>query len=64
MHDNTWDDMSSEYDNCVEKNLNHVISDYINDEIKIIANLCKKIILSDKKFTIIDLGSGTDPIID
>ena len=63
MYGNAWDDMSSEYDNCVEKNPNSVITDYINEEIKIIANLCKKIILPDKKFTIIDLGSGTGRVL-
>ena len=63
MYGNTWDDMSSEYDNCVEKNPHPVISEYINEEIKIIANLCKKIIQSDKKFTIIDLGSGTGRVL-
>ena len=48
MDSNAWDDMSSEYDNCVEKNSHPVISDYIGEEIKIIANLCKKNIQPDK----------------
>ena len=63
MYGNAWDDMSSEYDNCVENNTHPVISDYINEEIRIIANLCKKIIEPEKKFTIIDLGSGTGRVL-
>lgn len=63
MDSNAWDDMSSEYDNCVEKNPNPVISDYIAKEIKIIANLCKKNIQPDKKYTVIDLGSGTGRVL-
>ena len=63
MDSNAWDDMSSEYDNCVEKNPNPVISDYITEEIKIIANLCKTNIQPDKKYTVIDLGSGTGRVL-
>jgi len=63
MYDDAWDEMALEYDNCVEKNQNFVISNYIAEEIKIIANLCKKIIRSDKKYTIIDLGSGTGRVL-
>ena len=63
MYDEAWDDMSSEYDNCVENNPDTVISEYIDEEIKIIANLCKKILQPDKKFTIIDLGSGTGRVL-
>ena len=63
MYGNAWNDMSSEYDNCVENNPNSVISDFIDEEIKIIANLCKKFISPDKKFTIIDLGSGTGRVL-
>ena len=35
MYDEAWDDMSSEYDNCVENNPDSVISEYIDKEIKI-----------------------------
>ncbi len=63
MYGKAWDDMASEYDNCVEKNQDKVISNYISEEIKIIANLCKKIIKPGKKYTIIDLGSGTGRVI-
>ncbi|NND86938.1 MAG: class I SAM-dependent methyltransferase [Nitrosopumilus sp.] len=63
MYDDAWDDMSSEYDNCVENNTNPVISNYITEEIKIIANLCKKVVQHDKKFTIIDMGCGTGRVL-
>lgn len=63
MDGHAWDDMSSEYDNCVEKNPDSVISDYITEEIKITANLYKKIIKSDKKYTVIDMGSGTGRVL-
>ena len=63
MYGDAWDDMSSEYDNCVEKNPDSVISGYITEEIKITANLCKKIIKPDKKYTILDLGSGTGRVL-
>ena len=55
--------MSSEYDNCVEKNTDSIISGYISEEIKITANLCKKIIKPDEKYTIIDMGSGTGRVL-
>jgi len=63
MDSDAWDDMSSEYDKCVDKNPDSVISGYITEEIKITANLCKKIIKSDKKYTIIDMGSGTGRVL-
>jgi ubiquinone/menaquinone biosynthesis C-methylase UbiE len=63
MEGDAWDDMSSEYDNCVEKNPDPVISDYISEEIKITTNLCKKIIKPDKKYTVIDMGSGTGRVL-
>jgi len=63
MYGDAWDDMSSEYDNCVENNPNHVISNFIDNEIKIISNLCKKFIQPDKKYTIIDLGCGTGRVL-
>ena len=63
MFGTAWDDMSSEYDNCVENNPNPVISEYVKEEIKIIANLCQKFIQSSKKYTIIDLGSGTGRVL-
>ena len=63
MDGDAWNDMSSEYDNCVENNPNHVISNFIEEEITIIANLCKKIIKPDKKYTIIDMGSGTGRVL-
>ena len=63
MYDDAWNDMSSEYDNCVENNPNHVISNFINQEIKIISNLFKKFIKPDKNYTVIDLGSGTGRVL-
>ena len=41
MFGDAWDDMSSEYDNCVENNPSPVISDFIEEEIRIISNICK-----------------------
>ena len=63
MYGDAWNDMSSEYDRCVEKNTDSVISSFISEEIKITANLCKKIISPDKKYTIIDMGSGTGRVL-
>ena len=63
MDDNTWNDMSSQYDNNVERNSDPVISGYISEEIRIIGDLCKKIIKPDVKYTIIDMGSGTGRVL-
>ena len=63
MYGDAWDDMSSEYDNCVENNSNSVISNFIDEEIRIIANICKKFTEPDKKYTIIDLGCGTGRVL-
>ena len=63
MDGNTWNDMSSEYDNNVEGNYDPVISGYLSEEIKITGNLCKKVIKPDTKYTIIDLGSGTGRVL-
>ena len=63
MYGDAWDDMSSEYDNCVENNPNSVISNFIEKEIKIISNLCKNFIKPEKKYTIIDLGCGTGRVL-
>lgn len=63
MDDDAWYDMSSEYDNSVEKNSDPVISGYLSEEIRIIGNLCSKIIKPDTKYTIIDMGSGTGRVL-
>ena len=63
MYGDAWDDMSSEYDNCVENNSSPVISNFIDEEIRIISNICKKFIQPDKKYTIIDLGCGTGRVL-
>ena len=63
MDGDAWDDMSSEYDRCVERNPDSVISGFIKEEIRITANLCKKIIKPNKKYTIIDMGSGTGRVL-
>jgi hypothetical protein len=55
MDSDAWGDMSSEYDNAVEKSLDPVISNYLSEEIRIVSNLCKKIIKSDTKYTVIDI---------
>lgn len=63
MFGEAWDDMSSDYDGSVENNPDHVISNFIEQEICITSQICKKIITSEKKFTIIDLGSGTGRVL-
>ena len=63
MDDNAWNDMSSQYDNNVERNSDPVISGYISEEIQIASDLCKKIIKPDVKYTIIDMGSGTGRVL-
>ena len=63
MDGNAWEDMSSEYDNSVEKNPDPVISNYLSNEIRIVSDLCKKIIRPDTKYTVIDMGSGTGRVL-
>ena len=63
MDNEAWGDMSSEYDNNVENNTDFIISGYISEEIRLAANLCKKIIKPDTKYTIIDMGSGTGRVL-
>jgi len=63
MDSDAWGEMSSEYDNAVEKSLDPVISNYLSEEIRIVSNLCKKIIKSDTKYTVIDMGSGTGRVL-
>ena len=63
MDSDAWDDMSSEYDNSVEKNPDSIISNYLSEEIRIISNLCKKIIKKNTKYTVIDMGSGTGRVL-
>jgi ubiquinone/menaquinone biosynthesis C-methylase UbiE len=63
MDSDAWGDMSSEYDNAVEKSLDPIISNYLSEEIRIVSNLCKKIIKSDTKCTVIDMGSGTGRVL-
>ena len=63
MFGEAWDDMSSEYDGSVENNPDHVIANFIEQEIRITSEICKKIITPEKKFTIIDLGSGTGRVL-
>lgn len=63
MFGEAWDDMSFEYDGSVENNSDHVISNFIEQEIKITSEICKNIITPEKKFTIIDLGSGTGRVL-
>ena len=63
MNGDAWNDMSSEYDDNVEGNFDPVISGYLSEEIKITSNLCKKIIKPNRKYTIIDMGSGTGRVL-
>ena len=63
MDDHSWNDMSSLYDDNVEKNVDPVISGYISEEIRIASDLCKKIMKPDVKYTIIDMGSGTGRVL-
>lgn len=63
MFGEAWDDMSSDYDGSVGDNPDYVISNFIEQEIRITSQICKKIITSEKKFTVIDLGSGTGRVL-
>ena len=63
MFGEAWDEMSSEYDENVENNPDHVISNFIEQEIRITLEICKKTITPGKKFTIVDLGSGTGRVL-
>ena len=63
MDYDAWNDMSSEYDNSVELNPDPVISGFISEEIRITSNLCKRLLKHDRKYTIIDMGSGTGRVL-
>jgi ubiquinone/menaquinone biosynthesis C-methylase UbiE len=63
MDGNAWNDMSSQYDDNVERNSDPVISSYISEEILIASKLCMKIMKPDVKYTIIDMGSGTGRVL-
>ena len=65
MYGDAWDDMSSKYDESVEENKDPVISGYLMEETRIVGDLCKKIISLDsgKKYTIVDMGSGTGRVL-
>lgn len=65
MYGDAWDDMSSKYDESVEENRDPVISGYLLEETRIVGDVCKKIISLDsgKKYTIVDMGSGTGRVL-
>ena len=63
MDADAWNEMSSDYDSCVENNSDPVISGFIDQEIKLTVNLCKKVILPNKKYSIIDMGCGTGRVL-
>ncbi len=63
MNNSAWNDMSSQYDDNVEKNSDPVISGYISEEIRITSDLCKKIMKPDVTYTIVDMGSGTGRVL-
>lgn len=63
MDGSDWNDMSSAYDDNVENNSDSVISGYISEEIRIASEFCKKIMRSNVKYTIIDMGSGTGRVL-
>lgn len=64
MYKESWDDISSDYDQSVEDNDDELIVNYLQTEMEIIANLCKDIIKkSNKKCSIIDMGSGTGRVL-
>ena len=63
MDDAAWDDMSSRYDDNVEKNPNPVVSGYVSEEIRIAGELCRKIMKPDVNYTVIDMGSGTGRVL-
>ena len=55
--------MANAYDESVENNQDLTIVRYLEREIKILANLCEKISKSNRKYSIIDMGSGTGRVI-
>jgi ubiquinone/menaquinone biosynthesis C-methylase UbiE len=63
MDDESWNDMSSQYDDNVEKNSDPVVSGYVSEEIRITSELCKKIMKPDVNYTLIDMGSGTGRVL-
>ena len=63
MDQNLWDDMANAYDESVENNQDPIILGYLQREIEILSNLCSTISKSNKKCSIIDMGSGTGRVI-
>ena len=63
MDDESWNDMSSQYDDNVEKNSDPVVSGYVSEEIRITSDLCKKVMKPNVKYTLIDMGSGTGRVL-
>ena len=63
MDQNLWDDMANAYDESVENNQDPTIIGYLAREIEILTNLCETVSKSNKKCSIIDMGSGTGRVI-
>ena len=63
MDYDAWNNLSSEYDNNVELNLDPVISGFISEEIRITSSLCRHVLKPGRKNTIIDMGSGTGRVL-
>ncbi len=63
MNHNLWDNLAIDYDKSVEDNKNPLITQYLFEEIKILTKLCSKIIVDNKKYSIIDMGAGTGRVI-
>ena len=63
MDGDAWNDMSSKYDDSVENNPDPIISGFLAEEIRIISDLCHKVIQPDKKYTVIEMGAGTGRVV-
>ena len=63
MDQNLWDDMANAYDESVENNQDPIIVGYLQREIEILSRLCSTISKSNKKCSIIDMGSGTGRVV-
>jgi len=59
-----WDDISSEYDQCVEENRDPVIVNYMQKEMNIVSELCRKVRnKNNTECSVIEMGSGTGRVI-
>ncbi len=60
MNEKNWDDISIDYDLSVEKNKDPVIVNYLQKEMNVVGQLCRKVLKNNNnQCSVIEMGSGT-----